>query len=351
MALGELEKSVLDEVEPQVGVYISELLKKIGILVNQPVKDESIEIKSGKFADFYKLNHQKFMLTKMSWDGKEGRLFFVYSMELAITLTGWMMGQPGPTIAEKAKTLAFDDELKEAFGEISNQMWGGINQLFIAKIDKDIHLSLDSTNELPEDGSKNAELIDELNYLFVKVMVKVADLEAFPLTFMISDNLASDVFGVALAGSAGGGFNMGAGLDKITAEQVMIPDYPSMEIKNTVGDAYDLMDEQKLAALALTEEGKVVRMVTKNNLEVIRSVFFDAPGQEERISRLMCIPLKEVNTGQKLVKVKLSDNLKDVVAALLKSNVQSLPVVNETDEFAGMITLHHLIKKMTQSEA
>lgn len=352
MALNDIKDGDLEELQPQVETYVDEILQKVGVLVGQSVKRETLELKQGRFSDYFKRHQKTYMLTKMGWDGKEeGRLFYLCSIELAIVLTSFMMGTPAPSIAAKAQAKEFEPEFKEAYGEVSNQLWGNLNQLLIAKIDSNIHLSMqEAPPELPENGSANSN-IEDLDYLFITIGVQVGDdLDPYNLTLMISTDFVNDIYAVNLGGAAGsaGGANFAGGLDAISAEQAMIKPYPVIQIGKSVGDALDLMEDSKLDCLPVIEDGKVVRMISKNNIEIIRSVFFDAPGQEERVSRLMCIGLSEVNKNQKLVSAQPSTNLKMIAKQMVKHNINSVPVVSETGEFEGLVTVHRIMEMLSQ---
>jgi predicted transcriptional regulator len=78
----------------------------------------------------------------------------------------------------------------------------------------------------------------------------------------------------------------------------MMTNYPTIDIHKTLKEAYHLMMENKVDALPLIENNKVARVITRNNLEIIRSVFFDAPGQEERNKKIL-------NLKEKIKKVLL----------------------------------------------
>ena len=348
MPLEPIDPSLLEQIQPQAEVYMEELMQKLGVLLNQTPKIEGLDYKHGSYADFFRLHQKKYMHSRMVWDGKPGKLHFLGTLEFSIVFSAFLMGQAEVAIAEKVAKKDFDDGLREAYGEVSNQLYGGLNQLFIAKIDKGIHLTLEHTGELPEDGSANTENFGDDAYLFIIVDIKIGELKNFTLIAALPDAHLPDIFGVSLGGDGGSGADLAKALDKMPAESIMDKTHPTMDIKQSIGDAYDLMEEKKVDTLPLTEDGKVVRVVTKNNIEIIRSIFFDAPGQEERISRLMCLPLAEVNRDQKLVLAKPQDSVKSIVQSLVKFNITSVPVVNEAGELAGMVTSNRVLELVSK---
>lgn len=356
MPLSEVKSPAKDELVPQVEVYVTEIFKKIGVLISQEAKVDGLQLRTGAFADFRKIKPKTFMLSRMLWDGKEGGLFFLNSIELSIILSAFLMGQPSAGIKEKVRSQAFDDELKEAYGEVSNQLYGAIGQLLVAKKDKGIHLTLTNTELLPEDKSKD-NLIDDFPYLFVTFKVKIADQDEQEIDFLMSLNFAQEVYEVDLgykpgasAAVAGGGVSLGAGgLEQVLAENVMNKNHPFIGVEKTVGDAYDMMVANKVESLPVIEEGRVVRVVTLNNVEIMRSVFFEAPGLVERQARVMCVSLKLVNKTQKLVSAKAADNLKQVIGKMADMGVDSVPVVGDAGEFLGMITARQILALMAAS--
>lgn len=356
MPLSEVKSPAKDELVPQVEVYVTEIFKKIGVLISQEAKVDGLQLRTGAFADFRKIKPKTFMLSRMLWDGKEGGLFFLNSIELSIILSAFLMGQPSAGIKEKVRSQAFDDELKEAYGEVSNQLYGAIGQLLVAKKDKGIHLTLTNTELLPEDKSKD-NLIDDFPYLFVTFKVKIADQDEQEIDFLMSLNFAQEVYEVDLgykpgasAAAAGGGVSLGAGgLEQVLAESVMNKNHPFIGVEKTVGDAYDMMVANKVESLPVIEEGRVVRVVTLNNVEIMRSVFFEAPGLVERQARVMCVSLKLVNKTQKLVSAKAADNLKQVIGKMADMEVDSVPVVGDAGEFLGMITSRQILALMASS--
>ncbi len=349
--LAAIKGSNFNKLNPQVKSYLEEIISKLSILIGQPAKLDAVEIFAGSFESFFKSYTKDYMLTKMSWDGKEGSLLFLTSMPLAIEMASFMMGIPAKTVKDRVASLQFDGEVEEAFGEVSNQLWGNLNRSLIDKIDKNTRLSLKSTTKILQDGSKNSE-IDDLFYLVLKASVDVADLGAQPLFFLLSHLLVKDIFDVLLSPEDIGKeeessyIKLTKELDPLKVENVMMRDYPVIEVGKSIKDAYQLMLDKKIDAVPLLQQGKVIRMITRNNLEIIRSVFFDAPGQEERNRKILSWPLVRVSPGQKLVSLSPSDLLIDAMRKMYTLHIHSLPIVDMENKFLGMLTTFDLLKKI-----
>lgn len=137
--------------------------------------------------------------------------------------------------------------------------------------------------------------------------------------------------------------------ENVTARDIMDTKYPTIDISKQIGDAHRVMSERHLDCLPVVRDQKVIRMVTFNNLEVIRSPHFDAVGQSDRMARMMCLPLSSVNQNQKLISVRAEDPIKNVIPVLVENKISSLPVLKEGGEMLGMITTHMILKYYTNS--
>lgn len=137
-----------------------------------------------------------------------------------------------------------------------------------------------------------------------------------------------------------------AALEVSTCEQWMDKAHPVIDVGKSIGDAYDVMEARSIECLPIVKEGKVVKMITKNNVEIMRSVFSDVPGFEERLSRIMCLPLGEINPGQKLLTAKSSDPVLEVIKLMAKNKIHSVPVLTSEGELAGMITANGIFRSV-----
>lgn len=340
-----------NKLHPQARSYFEDIATKLGILVGHPVKTENIEVWAGSFESFFKSYTKNYMLTQMTWDGKEGFLLFMVPIPVAITLSGFMMGVPANSIKDKVQKMQFDPDLVEAYGEVSNQLWGNLNQALIAKIDKNIRLSLKSTVELTQDGAKNSE-VENSFYVILKSEIKVAELDPQPFYFFLTHLFVKDIFDVTIdpsQGSEGGESRfqkLTSDLDAVTVQQLMILDYPTIQAEKTLKEAHQLMMDKQVDSIPLIQNGRVVRVITKNNLEIIKSVFFDAPGQEERNRKIMQFPLLRVSPDQKLAYAKPQDLVPDAVKKMHTFHLHTLPVLGENSEFLGMLFSLDLLRKI-----
>ena len=61
-----------NKLHPQARSYFEDIATKLGILVGNSVKSDKIEVWAGSYSSFFKSYTKDYMLTKMTWDGKEG---------------------------------------------------------------------------------------------------------------------------------------------------------------------------------------------------------------------------------------------------------------------------------------
>lgn len=364
MALETIQESILEELQPQVETVAAEMMKKVAVLVGKKVQSGPVKLQHGSYDDFYRKNRAHMVMTKIAWDTQEGGLYFMSTKELAIVLAAYLLGKPENIVKDKVQNADFDEELVEVFNEVSNQICGIYNQVIAEMVDGGIHLTLKETMVLPANGSKNSKVDADYFYLFASIPVTVEGGFTFPLHLVISKNFTKKLFEIdlgewkkegATASSdatttkgapvpAGGGASISLGdFESVVASQVMISNFPSIHMKESIGEALDLMNAKGVDCLPVIEDDRVVRIVTKNNAEIIRSVFFDAPGQEERISRLMSLPLNGINEDQELISTLPDTPLQEVLDLMVQNKISYIPVLTEEQALEGVITAHSVL--------
>lgn len=146
----------------------------------------------------------------------------------------------------------------------------------------------------------------------------------------------------------GAGPALKAELEKLLVSDFQDADHPRLDSEKTVGDAWDLMEEKRLDCLPIVDDDRVSRVITRNNIETMKSVFFDAPGQQERQARILCMPLNVVNQGQELKTIKESESLDKALELLVQNRIHCLPVVDDAGVFKGMLTTHDILLKLNR---
>ena len=113
------------------------------------------------------------------------------------------------------------------------------------------------------------------------------------------------------------------------AESGMIYDPVTIKRDNTVGDALQIMQENKIGGIPVVDdEGMLIGIVTNRDL---------------RFQSDMARPIDEVMTKENIVTTHFTD-LKSAAEVLLKNKIEKLPVVDENGKLIGLITYRDITK-------
>lgn len=105
----------------------------------------------------------------------------------------------------------------------------------------------------------------------------------------------------------------------------------SIEVDRSVRDAAELMESTGVGALAVTDHGNVVGIVTDRDL-VRRAVARDVP-TDARIDSMMSAPV---------ITIEADSDLHEAFALFRTHGIRRLPVMR-SDTFAGMVTVDDLL--------
>ena len=120
------------------------------------------------------------------------------------------------------------------------------------------------------------------------------------------------------------------------AENGMIDDPVTIARENTVGDALDMMRENKIGGIPVVDENRyLVGIVTNRDL---------------RFQKDMSRKIEEVMTSQNLVTNTEGENT-DVAEVLLSNKIENLPVVDAEGHLVGLITYKDLTKAQDHPNA
>ena len=113
------------------------------------------------------------------------------------------------------------------------------------------------------------------------------------------------------------------------AENGMIYDPITISQNHTVGDALQLMKENRIGGIPVIEEdNKLIGIVTNRDL---------------RFQKEMDKSIKEVMTSQNLITTHMS-NLQNAADILLQNKIEKLPVVDESGKLVGLLTYRDITK-------
>ncbi|MBF0105363.1 MAG: CBS domain-containing protein [Deltaproteobacteria bacterium] len=352
MSLKPINDETLGKFGPQLEECAGDMAKRIGALVQKQVTQDKASFKYGPFEDFFK-RKKKGLVSKITWEGKEGTIIFFASFELAVALVAYTANKSSEDLEKLLATDAGERTFTGHYQKVSSHFLKSLNKHFAAHIDSNIKLELSATEVMPEDGSKNKAVAGNLKYVIMGFALKLDDSPAMPLNILISDGIVKDVYHAEFAEQSEAedgeavGIDLSEGFDHVMAQDAMDEDYPALEISQTVGDAYDLMVKKNRDSVAVIDNEQIVRVVTRNDIDMIRSVFADIPSQKSRIEMLMNKSLSKVNESQKIVTVFQEDSLKNVVKKIVRHKIHSIPVVGPAGNYMGMIHSRMILKGLS----
>ena len=160
-----------------------------------------------------------------------------------------------------------------------------------------------------------------------------------PIVSAAMDTVTESRLAIAMAQQGGLGFihrNMPIEqqvleVDKVKrSESGMIVDPVTMSPHNKIHDALDVMRRYKISGVPVTENSKLVGILTNRDL---------------RFETRLDLPISDVMTRENLITVPVGTTLEEAEKLLQKYRVEKLPVVDEHNNLRGLITVKDIRKK------
>lgn len=121
-------------------------------------------------------------------------------------------------------------------------------------------------------------------------------------------------------------------VDKVKrSENGVITDPFYLSPDNTLQDAEDLMKKFRISGVPITEDGKLVGIITNRDLKF-----------EEDYTR----PIKECMTSENLITAPVGISLDEAKKILAKSRKEKLPIVDQDGNLKGLITIKDIEKQI-----
>ena len=161
-----------------------------------------------------------------------------------------------------------------------------------------------------------------------------------PLISSAMDTVTEGRMAIALAQEGGIGVihrnlsaeQQAAEVDKVKkSESGMIADPITLSPDTNVGKALELMAHYHISGVPITEEGKLVGILTNRDL---------------RFETRRNIPIRSVMTPMPLVTAPLGTTLEQAKELLQKHRIEKLPLVDEQHHLVGLITVKDIVKRM-----
>jgi IMP dehydrogenase len=161
-----------------------------------------------------------------------------------------------------------------------------------------------------------------------------------PIVSAAMDTVTESRLAIALAQQGGIGIihkNMSiekqaAEVDKVKrSESGMIVDPITMSPNEKIEDAVKLMAHYKISGVPITENGRLVGILTNRDL---------------RFETRFHLPIREVMTKENLVTVSVGTTLEEAQRILHKHRIEKLLVVDKDQKLKGLITVKDITKKI-----
>jgi IMP dehydrogenase len=110
----------------------------------------------------------------------------------------------------------------------------------------------------------------------------------------------------------------------------MIQDPVTLLESANVGDALQLMAENKIGGIPVVDENGILKGIVTN--------------RDLRFEKINSRPITEVMTSQNIVTTKKSQDLKEAESILQERKIEKLPVVDDNGKLVGLITYKDIIK-------
>lgn len=144
---------------------------------------------------------------------------------------------------------------------------------------------------------------------------------------------------------------------------IMTSDVITVTPETSIDDVARLIWEHKIGSLPVVENGRVVGMVTDYDL-ITRETEYDAPlffsfleayfripgtGDENQLRRILAISARELMSSP-AVTVGPDDTVQDVATLMYDKRLNALPVVEDDNRLAGIITRSDIVRLMVADE-
>ena len=161
-----------------------------------------------------------------------------------------------------------------------------------------------------------------------------------PVASAAMDTVTESRLAIALAQQGGIGIvhrnmsikSQAAEVDKVKrSESGMIVDPITMSPDRKIQDAVDLMAHYKISGVPITQDGRLVGILTNRDL---------------RFEHRFHLPIREVMTKDGLVTVPVGTTLDEAQRILHEHRIEKLPVVDDDQNLKGLITVKDITKKI-----
>lgn len=166
-----------------------------------------------------------------------------------------------------------------------------------------------------------------------------------PLISAAMDTVTEARLSIALARTGGLGIvhknltikDQAGEVDKVKrSESGMIADPITLPPTVTVGEALDVMARYRVSGIPITENGRLVGILTNRDLRFIQD---------------RSVPIDKVMTKEDLVTAPVGTTLEEAKSILHRNRIEKLLVVDDAGNLKGLITVKDILKKIQYPDA
>ncbi len=118
-------------------------------------------------------------------------------------------------------------------------------------------------------------------------------------------------------------------------------EYVIADVNDSVVDiAKKLKENKRFNHLIILDEKKPVGIVSVRDI-IERVVAEQKNSENTKVSEIMTSPVMTIRTDQ---------DLKEIADLMIKNSFLSLPVVNENDEFLGVVSIYDVVAKLKENQ-
>lgn len=323
-----------------------------------------------------------------------GDVHLVFDVTTSIALAGLMMMMGEAVIQSKIKIREYNDEIKEGFQEVSNQIVGALNDQIESQMEDGGHLIMESTAHVGF-GDLPPTLDSEVTYLSADVEIKVADLSIASAHWLLSKGLAEAILQLHVPGTpeeeaqGGGGLSGEKGAEsrsdggKTTSEaagavsagggdsgsdsdvgfesafdvdgDLPAPDEPgsvkvvmtetpfSMKEDEPIKRAIVAMLQDGYRYIGIERKGVLVRVISQSDLRQVMGPFYGSSAATARDKAIFNLPIGKLNERQKVITITVDGTINQAAGMMLGHKMRALPVVSSKGVIRGFIPVHAVL--------
>lgn len=147
-------------------------------------------------------------------------------------------------------------------------------------------------------------------------------------------------------------------------EKIMSRSVITCTVETDVGEVARLIWENDVSSIPVTEQGRVVGMVTDYDI-ISRQTEYDGPiylpfidvyfqvpgtGDPEQLRRILATTAREL-MSYPVMKVHPSDTVQDAATIMYEHRINAIPVVDDQEQLVGIVARADVVKMIAIQEA